>query len=197
MRYDVRILQEMAINVGYLSVSLDGKELVSPPSKDYVVIAFDPNEGFVEVHSKDADGKVITKDDKYVTEKLSGVVRCQLTRRSDGGWPHGTPEPDSPTVDLLESLWPLPNLKLLDPKSPMARPLATWLADLRVEVEQQAGELAEKQVHRMTEAAIGVEVLDRHRHAIRESRIQLTLGIAKLLEAAETLSRVRLDYGDL
>lgn len=95
MRYGIDELQAMGLNTGCVEVLLDGKL-----QRDPGVIAFDPDEGFIEVYRRDEAGKAVIENDKYVVDTLRGKVEGFLifgTRRDgDRGvpyWPHGTPEP--------------------------------------------------------------------------------------------------------
>lgn len=109
MRYDIDLLQAMGVNTAHVELWLDGEKLKAPR----VAIAFDPDEGLVEVYRKDDKGHAIVEDDKYVVDTLRGKVDGWLLfgdkKNNDTGqrekyWPHALPQPANAERVLISSI---------------------------------------------------------------------------------------------
>ena len=104
-RHNVETLEAAGINPGYVRVTLNGVETKR-------VVAFDEDAGYLTRYKLDDDGRALVRDDRFVEERVEGVVEAWLLwagRTDDDGvrhprWPHGTPAPAPWTEVRLRSV---------------------------------------------------------------------------------------------
>lgn len=98
MRYDTDRLHAMGINSAYIDIRFNGEKAPR------WCIAFDPDEGYIEVYRIDAEGRAVVENESFVVDTLHGQVEAwllwQLRLKMEFApevreqcWPHAVPKP--------------------------------------------------------------------------------------------------------
>jgi len=136
MRHTVETLQTLGVDVSCLTITLNGEPVER-------VVSFDEDAGVIERYLLDHEGKVVVRDENFVTERLEGAVAAWLTRRkSDNRWSHALPEPRIDDIPRVRSLIPSADIR-----PPEGRISPDWCSEYphyaAALIEHQRGQLSQ------------------------------------------------------